>query len=75
MAKPLLWSTKITKSKGQKEDKDTAQIIDKPREYKLSISVGPAGDLEQLEKLEQTIIQAIVKSGGQQTLLDQPEEE
>ena len=75
MANPLIWSTKITKAKGQKEDKDTAAIVDKKREYKLSVSIGPATDLAQLEKLEQIIIQAIVKSGGQQTILDQPEEE
>jgi len=59
------WTYNISKSSGQKKDKDNI-IVDKPIDHKLSISA--KGTEEQLLTLIQKLAPLISKTGGQETL-------
>jgi len=59
------WNYKITKSNGQKKEKDVG-IVPRGTEFKLSLSA--KGSNEQLTTLMEKIAPLIAKLGGQDTL-------
>lgn len=63
--KSIEWNYKITKSNGQKQEKDVG-IVPRGTEFKLSLSA--KGDQGQLETLMEKIAPLIAKLGGQDTL-------